>query len=158
MAAGPKSVATQILGGENGTTGAGPDGWWAPRSGHTVTLEPANPHNGMTRTLYLVGGALADNSSAQPFSDEVWSWRPDVEGDIWRRDFGEDALFSSGDGSEFRIANNSPIIRYVNPDADLSYLRRFRTPAKVDSITGKRLEERPFLTQDKLDSKSIFLF
>ena len=32
------------------------EAWWAPRCGHTVSLEIATPGNLYTRTVYLIGG------------------------------------------------------------------------------------------------------
>ena len=45
---------------------------WLPRTGHTVTLEPASAYNGYTRFVYVVGGAVSDNNSVDSFLDDVW--------------------------------------------------------------------------------------
>lgn len=114
------------------------------RTGHQVVLEEATPANDFVRTLYLFGG-YNDGT----FLDDVWSWRLDIPDEPWRRDFTEDALFTTGDGETFRYSNNSPSIAYISPDSDLSLLQRYWVPTHPDSVTGERLELRPYLTSDK---------
>lgn len=125
---------------------------WSPRAGHTISLEPATSRNGNMRFVYLVGGSVNDDNNSTAFSDEVWVWRPDIDPPhVWRQDFTNEALFSTGDGSEFHYANYSPSVFFVTPDSNVSALKRFIMPSKVDSVTGKRLDLRPYITDQKLE-------
>ena len=57
-------------------------------TGHSVVLEAKSASNLNTRTLYLVGGYSAQGS----YLDDIWTWRLDIDGDFWRRDFTPQAM------------------------------------------------------------------
>lgn len=63
---------------------------WKGRAGHTATLEGKNPTNGNVRRLYIVGGVTGDDHVP---SDETWVLQIDDKDDIWRMDYGPDALY-----------------------------------------------------------------
>lgn len=120
---------------------------WSPRTGHTVVLEQASSENLFIRTVYLYGGY--NNGT---FFDDVWTWRIDKPGDYWRQDFTSDAYFGTGSGDNFHYANNSPTVHYLKPDSDLSYLKRFWIPTKIDGVTGKREEVRTYITDAEIET------
>lgn len=132
---------------------------WSPRLGHTVDIEPPSPNNFQTMTIYLVGGTSESIDEYgivnRTFYSDVWIWRPEVKGDIWRQDFTKDALFSSGDGSNFRFSNDTPALKYVSPDSPISLLQRYSVPDKFGKSSvllqkGLRLQPKAYLTEDKL--------
>lgn len=125
---------------------------WSARASFTAVLEQGTASNGYVRTVYVIGGVNADTNDTSNFLDEVWGWRPDVPGDVWRQDFSPSALFGTGDGTQYRYVNNSPSVTYVSPNSPLALLQRYRLPTKVNSYPGSRLEMRPYLTQSKLNS------
>lgn len=128
---------------------------WAPRLGHTVALEVKSTSNDQIRTLYMYGGF--NNGT---FLDDLWAWRIDFDNETWRQDFTPDELFSTGTGSQFHYANNSPALRYIQANSDLSLLQRFIVPAKFvtkkyrgkpsSAIPGQRLLKKNYLSADKI--------
>ncbi len=125
------------------------EGWWAPRCGHTVSLEIATPGNLYTRTIYLVGGQ-GESHRDDGFFTDVWVWRPDSGELSWRKDFTKAALFATGEGENYRYAEDSPTVHYVQPDADVLYLQRFVVPTKLNRINARRYELREYLTEDNI--------
>ena len=125
------------------------EGWWAPRCGHTVSLEIATPGNLYTRTVFLVGGQ-GENHGTDGFFTDVWVWRPDSGEVTWRKDFTKTALFATGEGENFRYAEDSPTIHYVTPDSDILYLQRFVVPTKLNRFDARRYELREYLTNENI--------
>jgi hypothetical protein len=131
---------------------------WSPRSGHSVSLEPASPRNLQTRALHLVGGTTGRNGDgtgrAKPedalFLDDVWSWQLDQPNETWRKDYTTDELFLTDTPIGFEYRNNSPTVQYVSPDSDLRLLKRWWTPDRVKKSHTLRLEERDYITDRKL--------
>jgi len=122
---------------------------WTPRTGHSVTLEPADASADF-RLLVVVGGETAPGE----FSDEVWTLRPDVDSDPWRLDYTDNALFRSGSGDSLQWAVDSPSIHYVHEDSPLSFLKRFLLPDKVSKVprTGIRPWIKfPYITDDRIE-------
>ena len=125
------------------------EAWWAPRCGHTVSLEIATPGNLYTRTVYLIGGQ-GENYATDGFFEDVWVWRPDSGEDLWRKDFTKKALFATGEGETFRYAEDSPTIHYVTPDSDIIYLQRFTVPIKLNKKDARRYELREYLSDQNI--------
>ena len=123
--------------------------WWKPRCGHSVSLEIASPGNLNTRVIYLFGGQAA-NWEDVGFQDDVWAWRPDIEGESWRKDFTPDAIFASGDGNTFRYAENSPAIYYLTPDSPVEYMRRFVIPTKLNKNDAQRPVLKEYMSDDDI--------
>ncbi|KAJ1444116.1 hypothetical protein B484DRAFT_388979 [Ochromonadaceae sp. CCMP2298] len=118
---------------------------WAPRTGHAVALETATPANKGVRTLFVYGGY--NNGT---FLDDLWAWRLDFPKEDWREDFTAEALFSTGVGQDFVYANSSPSAFYVTPDSPLNMLQRFWVPTDPDDTFGLPLEQRTYLSEDKV--------
>jgi hypothetical protein len=133
----------------NSPVGVPEDAWWAPRCGHTVSLEIATPGNLYTRTIYLVGGQ-GENYKDDGFFEDVWVWRPDSGEHTWRQDFTKVALFATGEGENFRYAEDSPTIHYVTPDSDIIYLQRFVVPTKLNRVNARRYELREYLSDQNV--------
>ena len=132
---------------------------WSPRLGHSVDVEPPSPSNFQTMSIYLVGGTSesidTDGHVNRTFYDDVWVWRPEITDDVWRQDFTPDALFSTGGGADFHYSNNTPALRYISPDSDVSLLQRYTVPDKFGKSStvlkrGFRLRQKPYLTDEKL--------
>lgn len=129
--------------------GSADETWWAPRTGHTVSVEEPTPGNNYQRTVYLVGGQGVHYKDGGMFED-VWSWRPDVYGDLWRKDFTDKALFSTGEGTNYRFEKNSPAIHYVTPDSDVEYMQSFVIPTRLDRNDSQRYQLRNYLTDQNI--------
>ena len=96
---------------------------WPARGGHSAILEPPSAVNENTRVIYIVGGMNHDG-----ILSDSWMWRPDVDGDIWRKDYDDEAIFRSADALEGLYTENSPTIHYISPDSDISYLIKWWLP------------------------------
>jgi hypothetical protein len=124
---------------------------WEPRTSHVALLETPSGLNGNTRSVMIYGG----QGSSGSILDDVWTWRPDVPGDPWRRDFEKEELFRAGSATTFEYVDNSPAYVYVHPDANLSYIRRFWVPPyKTPGVRdpgGMRPRELVYLTDKKME-------
>jgi len=118
---------------------------WEPRTGHAVAIEPGTPANLNIRTIYVYGGY--NNGT---FFEDLWAWRLDDPDEDWKKDFTEDAYYSTGVGEEFVYANNSPTIHYVTPDSPLHMLQRFWVPTHPDDVHGLPLERRIYLSDENI--------
>ena len=113
---------------------------WPPRGGHSAILEPPSAVNENTRVIYIVGGINHDG-----ILDDAWMWRPDVEGDIWRQDYENEAIFRSADAREGLYMPDSPTIHYISPDSDVTYLVKWWLPQPgMEGVhdPGRRSETR----------------
>jgi hypothetical protein len=123
---------------------------WAPRTGHTVTVEPPSAGNGNQRILYLMGGLTPDG-----ISQEVWAWRPDTAGDEWKLDYTKEALYRSASSLNNQLFNDdSPAIHYVTADSKLEEMIKFwiPTPDNVElSDPGMRPEIRQYVSDAQLE-------
>jgi hypothetical protein len=129
----------------------GVESWWSPRCGHTVSLEKASPGNLNQRSLYLFGGQ-AKNWKDDGFQDDVWVWRPDVQDDNWKKDFTDEAIFATGDGSNFHYSEDAPSKYYVSPDSPVEYMRRFEIPTRLHKNNARRSEEKPYLADSDIEA------
>lgn len=120
---------------------------WAPRTGHCAVLELGTPENRYSRTLYVYGGEGPDKQ----IFDDLWAWRLDIAGEVWRRDYTPQALYSAGTGDALTFRNDSPAVYYVSPDSPLTALRRWWVPTKPDAATGQRYELRPYIPLNDIE-------
>lgn len=73
------------------------------------------------------------------------SWWPDLEGDIWRKDYTPEARFRSDNGRDGLYKELSPSTYYITPDSNLTFLRKFWVPTAGDDAVranGARPEIR----------------
>lgn len=96
---------------------------WPARGGHTAILEPPSAVNENTRIIYIVGGINHDG-----ILDDAWMLRPDVEGDIWRQDYQEGAIYRSADAQNGLYNDFAPTIDYLSPESDITFLVKWWLP------------------------------
>eukprot|EP00606_Chrysophyceae_sp_TOSAG23-5_P001461 GSChrysophyteH2.ASY1.ANO1.245.1 assembled CDS len=127
------------------------EAWWSPRCGHTVSVEPATASNLYVRSIYLFGGQTRTFKD-DGFQDDTWVWRPDVEGDAWRKDFSRSAIFATGDGADFHYAEDAPSTNYISPDSPVEFMRKFEIPIRLHKNNARRPEEKDYLAKEDIDA------